>query len=55
VSKGLRMPGPLGNAATTTRNLQVVRVDTERNLLFLRGSVPGHNQAFVRVRPAILP
>jgi large subunit ribosomal protein L3 len=55
VIKGLRMPGHLGNAATTTRNLQVVRVDTERNLLFLRGSVPGHNQAFVRVRPAILP
>ena len=55
VIKGLKMPGRLGNARTTTRNLLVAKVDAERNLLFVRGSVPGHPNAFVRVRPAVAP
>jgi len=55
VIKGLGMPGRHGNARTTTRNLLVAKVDAERNLLFLRGSVPGHPNAFVRVRPAVAP
>ncbi len=53
VIKGMGMPGRLGNARVTTRNLQVVRVDAEHNLLFLRGVVPGHNNGVVRVRPAV--
>ena len=53
VIKGMGMPGRLGNARVTTRNLQVVRVDAEHNLLFLRGAVPGHNNGVVRVRPAV--
>jgi large subunit ribosomal protein L3 len=53
VIRGLGMPGRHGNARVTTRNLQVVRVDPEQNLLFLRGSVPGHSNGLVRVRPAI--
>jgi large subunit ribosomal protein L3 len=35
------------------RNAQVVRVDAERNLLFIRGGVPGHKNAMVRVRNAV--
>ena len=50
VFKGLRMAGHLGAARVTVRNLEVVRVDTERNLLLVRGSVPGHRNAVVMVR-----
>jgi large subunit ribosomal protein L3 len=39
--KGKRLPGQHGNARSTVRNLEVVRVDPERNLLFVRGGVPG--------------
>jgi len=53
VIKGLGMAGRHGNAQVTTRNLQLVEVDGERNLLFVRGSVPGHRNAVVRVRRAI--
>ncbi len=52
VIKGLKMPGRMGNERVTTKNLQVVRVDPERKLLYVRGSVPGHNEALVRVRSA---
>ena len=48
--KGRRMSGQYGNAKTTTRNLEVVRVDTENNLLLIRGAVPGPNGGFVTVR-----
>ena len=48
--KGLRMAGHLGAARATVRNLQVVRVDPERNLLLVRGAVPGHRLAVVLVR-----
>ena len=50
VIKGLRMPGRYGAERVTTRNLMVVKVDAEKNLLFVRGAVPGHNAGFVRVR-----
>jgi len=53
VVKGLKMPGRMGNIEVTTRNLEVVEVDGERNLLFVRGSVPGHRNAVVRVRRAV--
>jgi large subunit ribosomal protein L3 len=55
VIKGLRMAGRHGNARTTTRNVEVVRVDAERNLLFLRGAVPGHPNTLVKVRRAVAP
>ena len=55
VIKGLRMPGRLGNERVTTRNVLVVRVDAERNLLLVRGSVPGANDGLVRVRAAVAP
>mgnify|MGYP001546567710 FL=1 len=48
--KGIRMSGQYGNAKTTSRNLEVVRVDSENNLLLVRGAVPGPNGGFVSVR-----
>ncbi len=52
VIKGLKMSGRMGNHRVTTRNLEVVHVDPERNLLYLSGSVPGHPNGLVRVRAA---
>ena len=48
--KGIRMAGQYGNAKTTTRNLELVRVDAENNLLLVRGAVPGPNGGFVTIR-----
>ena len=53
VFKGKKMAGQLGNARVTTQNLEVVRVDTERNLLLIKGSVPGPAGGDVQVLPAI--
>ncbi len=54
VIKGLKMPGQMGSEQVTVRNLQVVKVEPERNLLFIRGSVPGHRDAIVSIRKAVL-
>jgi large subunit ribosomal protein L3 len=53
VFPGKRMAGHLGNVRRTVQNLTVVRVDAERQLLLLRGSVPGFNGRDVIVRPAV--
>ena len=53
VFKGKKMPGHLGNVRRTTQNLQVVRVDAERNLLLIKGAVPGPRGGRVIVRPAV--
>jgi large subunit ribosomal protein L3 len=50
VLKGIRMPGQMGNRRVTQRGLEVVDVDPERNLLILRGAVPGPTGAVVEVR-----
>jgi large subunit ribosomal protein L3 len=55
VFKGQGMFGRMGNERVTVRNLEVVRVDTEKNLLLIRGGVPGHPEALVRVRTAVAP
>lgn len=49
VFKGVRMPGHMGNVRCTVRKLKVVKVDTEKNLLLVRGAVPGHNGSYVIV------
>jgi len=49
--KGKRMPGRYGAERVTIRNLSVVRIDPENNLLLVRGAVPGFNGSFVMVRP----
>jgi len=53
VFKGKKMSGHMGNVRRTVQNLVVVRVDTERNLLLIKGAVPGHSGGKVIVRPAI--
>lgn len=53
VFPGKRMPGHLGAIKTTVQNLQVVRVDAERNLLLIKGAVPGSKGGDVVVRPAV--
>jgi len=53
VFKGKKMSGHLGNVRRTAQNLVVVRVDAERNLLLIRGAVPGHSGGRVVVRPAV--
>jgi large subunit ribosomal protein L3 len=50
VVKGIRMPGQMGSRRVTQRGLQVVDVDPERNLLLVRGAVPGPSGAVVEVR-----
>jgi large subunit ribosomal protein L3 len=55
VIKGLRMAGHMGNEQVTTRNVEVVRVDADKNLLLIRGSVPGATDGIVRVRTAVAP
>jgi len=49
--KGLRRAGQYGNARMTIRNLTVVQIDVENNLILVRGAVPGHIGGFVMVRP----
>jgi large subunit ribosomal protein L3 len=49
VIKGKKMPGRMGGDRTTIRNLQVVRVDGERNLLFVKGGVPGARNGYVLI------
>jgi large subunit ribosomal protein L3 len=50
VFKGMRMPGQMGNKRVTQRGLEVADVDAERNLLLIKGSVPGSRNAVVEVR-----
>jgi large subunit ribosomal protein L3 len=49
VIKGKKMPGRMGGTRTTIRNLQIVRVDGERNLLFVKGGVPGALNGYVLI------
>lgn len=53
VFKGMRMPGQMGNKRATTLNLEVVEGDAERNLILIRGSVPGPNGGVVFVRDSV--
>jgi large subunit ribosomal protein L3 len=49
VIKGKKLPGRMGGTRTTIRNLQVVRVDGERNLLFVKGGVPGARNSYLLI------
>jgi len=53
VFKGKRMPGHLGNVRRTIANLEIVRIDADRQLLLVKGSVPGSSGRDVIVRPAV--
>ena len=53
VIKGLRMAGHMGDSKHTVKNIEVVSVDGERNLLFVKGGVPGATNSVVRIRKSI--
>ena len=53
VFKGKKMAGQMGDERVTTQNLEVVRVDAERNLLLIKGAVPGAAGGAVMVRPSV--
>jgi len=50
ILKGKRLPGRMGGKNRTTRNLKVVQIDAENNLIFVMGSVPGANNGIVFIR-----
>ncbi len=53
VFKGKKMAGHLGNEKVTTQNLEIIRVDAERNLLLVKGAVPGPAGGDLHVSPAV--
>lgn len=53
VFKGKKMAGHMGSRTCTTQNLEIVRVDSERNLLLIKGAVPGHKGSNVIITPAV--
>ena len=53
IPRGKKMAGQYGHERVTTLGLHVEKVDAERNLLFIRGGVPGHRNGLVRVRPSV--
>ena len=55
VVRGMRMGGHMGDLGVTTRNLKVLRVDTENNLLLVEGAVPGGPNSVVVIRKAVAP
>ena len=52
VFAGMRMAGRMGGARVTTKNLQIVKVDAEQNLIYVRGAVPGPKSGYVAIRRA---
>jgi len=53
VFKGKKMAGHMGDARVTTQNLEVIKIDSERNLLLIKGAVPGAKNGQVSVRPSV--
>ncbi len=53
VFKGKKMAGHLGNVRCTVQSLELIRVDTERNLLLIKGAIPGAPGARVEITPAV--
>lgn len=53
VFKGKHMPGHMGARRSTVRNLKVVKVDLERNILLVKGAVPGPNGQFVEIQESL--
>ena len=50
--KGLKLPGHMGCDTVTVKNLEVVRIDEDQNLILVKGAVPGAKNGVVRVRMA---
>lgn len=52
VRKGLHMSGQMGNDRVTVKNLKLVRIDPEQNLMLIKGAVPGGKDALVEIHTA---
>ena len=53
VFKGKHMPGHMGNVQVTVQNLEIIRVDTENNLLLVKGAVPGPKKSLVTIKETV--
>ena len=53
VLKGKKMPGQMGNVQRTVQNLEIVSVDTENNVILIKGNVPGPKKSLVMIRTAV--
>mmetsp|Transcript_3221 Transcript_3221/g.5000 ORF Transcript_3221/g.5000 Transcript_3221/m.5000 type:complete len:292 (-) Transcript_3221:153-1028(-) len=53
VFKNKKMPGRMGGKNKTTQNLRVIRIDPEKNVIYVRGAVPGNNGGFVKITDAV--
>lgn len=53
VPKGKRLPGHMGHETITIQKLEVVRVDAERNVLLVKGSIPGPKNSFVKIKQTV--
>jgi len=53
IFKGQKMPGHYGHEAVTIQNLQIVKVDAERNLLLVKGAVPGPKGSLLTIKSAV--
>jgi large subunit ribosomal protein L3 len=53
VFKGKKMAGQMGNVRRTAQNLEIIRVDIERNLLLIKGAIPGAKGGKVVVKPSV--
>ena len=53
VYKGLRMAGRMGNEKVSVKNLKVIKVDAEKNLLIVKGAVPGHSKNYVFIKKQV--
>ncbi len=50
IPKGRKMPGHMGNETVTLQNLEIVKIDSERNVLLVKGSIPGPRNSYVDVK-----
>jgi large subunit ribosomal protein L3 len=53
VIKGMKMPGRMGNRKVTVQNLEIVDIDKEKNLLLVKGAVPGHKGSLIFIKEAV--
>ncbi len=50
VTKGKKMAGRMGNDTVTVKNLQIIKVDGEKNILYIKGAIPGARGAFIKIK-----
>ncbi|MDA8442329.1 MAG: 50S ribosomal protein L3 [Peptococcaceae bacterium] len=53
VYKGRKLPGRMGGVRVTVQNLEIIRVDAERNLLLIKGAVPGPKKGLILIKPSV--